>query len=209
MGDPSPGGFDDQKPVHRVMVKTFRLSRYEVTFEQYDAFAKATSRRLPSDKSWGRGRHPVMNVTWDDAQAFIHWLNGRTGQHYRLPSEAEWEYAERAGSSTVYPWGDAWDGGKARGDGARGTVPVGSFEPNAWGLHDMVGNVWEWVQDCYRENFDGAPTDGTAWVSRDCKDHVYRGGSWIGGAGVRAASRERAPVTLRANDIGFRLAEDL
>jgi formylglycine-generating enzyme required for sulfatase activity len=209
MGDSSPGGFSDQKPAHTVAVRAFRLSRFEVSFDQYDAFAKATGRRLPSDKTWGRGTRPVMNVTWDDAQAFIRWINSSTAQHYRLPTEAEWEYAARAGTSTVYPWGDEWDSDKARGDGAKGTVAVDSYAANAWGFHNMIGNVWEWVQDCYHDNYEGAPADGSAWASSGCAGHVYRGGSWIGGAGVRSSSREWAPPTVRASDIGFRLAQNL
>ena len=160
---------DDERPVHTVRVERFELSKYEVTFEEYDRFTAATGRARADDEGWGRGRCPVINVTWDDAVAYTQWLSQQTGERYRLPSEAEWEYAARAGTSTAYSWGNEIGRNRAncygcgsRWDG-RQTAPVGSLSPNGWGLHDMHGNVWEWVQDCWNESYRGAPT-GRFWV---------------------------------------------
>ena len=141
--------------MHTVRVGSFELSKYEVTFEQYDRFTAATGPEAGGDEGWGRGRRPVMNVSWEDAVAYVRWLSGQTGERYRLPSEAEWEYAARAGSVTAYSWGNEIGRNRANCHGCgsqwdnRQTAPVGSFGPNGWGLHDMHGNVWEWVQDCW------------------------------------------------------------
>ena len=175
---------DDEKPVHRVRVASFELSKYEVTFEEYDRFIAATGRRSPKDEGWGRGRRPVINVSWDDAVAYTKWLSEQTGERYRLPSEAEWEYAARAGSTTKYGWGNDIGHNRANCDGCGSqwvekTAPVGSFNPNAFGLHDMHGNLWEWVQDCWNGSYQGAPADGSAWTSGDCERRVLRGGSWL------------------------------
>ena len=175
---------DNEKPVHIVRIESFELSKYEVTFEEYDAFTDATGRERVDDEGWGRGKRPVINVSWHDAVAYTQWLSSQTGERYRLPSEAEWEYAARAGTETEYSWGNEigvnlancfdcgsqWDGDK--------TAPVGSFRSNRWGLYDMHGNVWEWVQDCYNSSYKGAPGDGSAWESGDCSYRVLRGGSW-------------------------------
>src|SRR5205823_12154354 len=132
----------------------------------------------PSDYGWGRGRRPVINVSWDDAKAYAAWLANRTGKAYRLLSEAEWEYAARAGTTTVYFWGDAIGNNNANCDGCgsqwdkRQTAPVGSFKSNAFGLYDMAGNVWQWVQDCYHADYQGAPTAGSEWTSGDCSRRV-------------------------------------
>ena len=172
------------EPVHSVSIESFELSKYEVTFEEYDAFTDATGRERANDRGWGRGRRPVINVSWDDAVAYTQWLSSQTGERYRLPSEAEWEYAARAGSTTKYSWGNDIGRNRANCDGCgsrwddRQTAPVGSFSANRWGLHDMHGNVWEWVQDCWNGNYRGAPTDGSAWESGDCSERVLRGGSW-------------------------------
>ena len=175
-----------EEPIHEVRIASFELSKYEVTFEEYDAFTDATGRERAYDAGWGRGRRPVFGVSWDDAVAYTQWLSSQTGENYRLPSEAEWEYAARAGSTTHYSWGDdlghnrancrncgsQWDGKK--------TAPVGSFSANRWGLHDMHGNVHEWVQDCLYWDYKGAPTDGSAWEKESgyCPERVLRGGSW-------------------------------
>ena len=156
---------------------------------------------------------PVVCVSWHDARAFIAWLNGKTGSNYRLPSDAEWEYAARAGSTTAYSWGDDIGNNLANcdwcGDRWDHTAPVGSFPANAWGLHDMHGNVWEWVQDCWNYSYEGAPTDGSAWTSGDCRQRVRRGGSW-GNSNfeLRSSFRSRGARTDRSNLIGFRLAQD-
>ena len=205
-----------EKPVHRVTMPAFKLGKYEVTFAQWDACVAdgGCGGYTPDDEGWGRGKRPVIHVSWSDAQAFIDWLNGKTGGGYRLPSEAEWEYAVRAGSTTKYGWGDEigsnranCDGCGSRWDGER-TAPVGSFPANAWGLHDMHGNVWEWVADCWNGSYRGAPTDGSAWMSGDCGQRVVRGGSaglepWY----LRSAVRGRFTRTYRSLGRGFRLAQ--
>ena len=206
----------DEMPVHEVRIASFELSKHEVTFEEYDRFVAATGRRSPEDVGWGRERRPVINVSWEDAVAYTEWLSSQTGERYRLPTEAEWEYAARAGSTTKYSWGNEigrnrancdvcgsqWDGEK--------TAPVGSFSPNPFGLHDMHGNLWEWVQDCWNDSYEGAPTDGSAWTSGDCETRVLRGGSWDSGpVYLRAANRDGDSTGVRSNFIGFRVARTL
>ena len=169
----------------------------------------------PSDESWGREDRSVVNASWDDAQSLISWLNRKKGANYRLPTEAGWEYAARARSTTEYSWGDDIGRNRANcdndvcGDSYEYTAPVGSSPVNAWGLHDMHGNVQEWVQDCRNESYEGAPTDGGAWESGDCNWRVLRGGSWYSDAGyLRSASRYSIDRAYRVNDAGFRLAQD-
>ena len=178
--------FEDEVPQHEVTLeKPFALGKYPVTFEDYDRFAKAPERGKPGDEGWGRGRRPVINVSWKDAAAYAEWLSEQTGKRYRLPSEAEWEYAARAGTTTAYWWGNEIGQNRANCDGCgsqwdnKQTAPVGSFKPNAFGLYDTAGNVWEWVQDCWNENYAGAPTDGSAWEEGDCSQRVLRGGAWF------------------------------
>ena len=222
----------DNIPVHRVTVPAFRLGKYEVTFAQWDACVAdggcngysphdgpymydEVGRVVGVEDSWGRGNRPVINVSWDDAQSFIRWLNGKTGGNYRLPSEAEWEYAARAGSTTEYSWGDDIGSNRANchniycGDSWDYTAPVGSFPANPWGLHDMHGNIWEWVQDCWHNRYEGAPADGSAWTSGDCSRRVVRGGAWFNNARyVRSACRGWGDRAGRYDDSGFRLAQD-
>jgi formylglycine-generating enzyme required for sulfatase activity len=218
MGDLTGKGPAAQRPAHEVTLKAFKLSKFELTFEHYDVFARATGRQLPDDEGWGRGKRPAIYTGVKDAEAFIAWLNAQSGLHYRLPSEAEWEYADRAGTTTVYPWGDEWssDMGNAAGVAGRDqythTSPVGSFPPNPWGLYDMNGNVTEWVADCWNYSYEGAPSDGSAWRSGLCDGNPYRGGAWdslyIGSNGLTAAQRPGniSPVGYGAR--GFRLARD-
>ena len=188
--------YDDEHPVHTVRVERFELSKYEVTFEEYDRFTSATGRARTSEEGWGRGRRPVINVSWEDAVAYTRWLSEQTGERYRLPSEAEWEYAARAGAETKYHFGNdesrlcqygnhadtSMDYGRRNqtcSDGVgKKTAMVGRYEPNRFGLYDMHGNVWEWVQDCWNESYRGAPADGSAWERGDCSQRVLRGGSW-------------------------------
>src|SRR5262249_17947659 len=137
-----------------------------------------------SDNGWGRGPQPVINVTWDDANRYVSWLSRITGKHYRLLSEAEYEYAARAGTSTAYPWGNDIGKNQANCNGCgsmwdnKQPAPVGSFASNDFGLYDMVGNVGQWVEDCFHPNYEGAPTNGSAWTTGDCRRRVVRGGSW-------------------------------
>ena len=204
--------------------QSFALSKCEVTFEEYAPFAAATGRRTNDE---GRGRRPVINVSWDDAVAYTEWLSEQTGKWYRLPSEAEWEYAAclqrgaprrqaRARTTTRHSWGDDIGRNLANCDGCgsqwddKETAPVGSFPANAWGLHDMHGNVWEWVQDCWNGNYEGAPVDGSAWESGDCSRRVLRGGSWNDTPRIlRAAYRFRGSFGGRGDDFGFRIVRML
>jgi formylglycine-generating enzyme required for sulfatase activity/serine/threonine protein kinase len=217
MGDLHGNGDDNERPVHDVIIaQPFALARYEVTFDQYDRFAKQTGRPLPDDSGWGRGNRPVINVSWEDANAYTRWLAEQTGQPYRLPTEAEWEYSARAGTESIYWWGDTPRPGYAVCDGCdsrwggQQTAPVGSMKANPWGLHDMSGNVDEWVLDCYEPDYRNAPVDGSAATTRDCTHRVMRGGSWFDIPRViRPASRYRHPATSSRNSWGFRVALDL
>ena len=220
MGDQQGKGDKDEIPVHSVRLnKPFALSRFEVTFDEYDAFAKATNRKLPDDRGWGRGRRPVINVSWGDAQAYAKWLSEQTGKRYRLPSEAEWEYAARAGSKTEYWWGDNIGMGQANCDGCgsqwdgKQTARVGSFRASPFGLFDTAGNVWEWLEDCRHENYNGAPSDGRPWKEENggqCAQRMIRGSSWGGRLRfVRSSARGKDDPDLQASDVGFRLARDI
>ena len=219
MGSPGSeeGRNGDEGPQRGVRVERFALGRYEVMFEEYERFAVATGRGRPGDGGWGRGRRPVVNVSWEDAAAYAAWLSQETGARYRLPSEAEWEYAARAGTETRYSWGNDIGRNRANcgGCGSRWdneqTAAGGSFAANAWGLHDMHGNVWEWVEDCWHDSYRGAPSDGRAWTSGgDCGRRVSRGGSWgYTLRSLRAAGRGRLVAGSRGNDVGFRVARTL
>ena len=231
MGDLSGEGDDDEKPVRSVNVPDFRIGKYEVTFDQWDACVAdgGCGGYLPDDEGWGRGNRPVINVSWDDAQAFIGWLNDKTGSNFRLPAEAEWEYAARAGSTTKYHFGNAESQlcqyanhadisytdhqyrNKACSDGiGKRTAEVGQFQPNAWGLYDMIGNVREWVEDCWNDGYDAAPTDGSAWMGGDCNERVRRGGTWSSAPSLlRSSSRWWLFSRPGRDDTdGFRLAQD-
>ena len=207
---------DDEQPVHEVRVESFELGKYEVTFEEYDRFTAATGREPVDDEGWGRGRRPVINVSWEDAVAYTRWLSEQTGERYRLPSEAEWEYAARAGTTTAYSWGNEIGGNRANCDGCgsqwdnQQTAPAGSFGPSGWGLHDLHGNVREWVQDCWNWSYQGAPINGSAWESGDCSQRVLRGGSWYSNPRfLRSADRSRNSTSYRGNFIGFRVARTI
>jgi len=207
------------RPVHTVRIQPFAIGKYEVTFEEYDTFAKAADRKLPYDGGFGRGKQPVIDVSWHDAVAYAEWLSRETGKHYRLPTEAEWEYATRAGTETMYWWGAELGSNRAncRLCGSqwdkKQAAPVGSFDANSFGLHDTAGNVAEWVQDCLQGNYEGAPTDGSAWLAADggvCDKRVFRGGSWRSmPVQARSASRVGFPPDGQGMFIGFRLAQEL
>ena len=209
--------FDNELPVHEVRVPSFALGRYEVLFEEYGRFVTATGREGPRDEGWGRGGRPVINVSWDDATAYAEWLSAETGQWYRLLSEAEWEYAARAGTTTAYSWGNDLGQNRANciGCGSRWdneqTAPTGSFAANAWGLYDVHGNVWELVEDCWQDSYARAPADGSAWTrGGDCGRRVLRGGSWFTYPwDLRSAIRGRIDVEDRTDHVGFRLARTL
>jgi formylglycine-generating enzyme required for sulfatase activity len=205
-----------------------------VTFEEWDACVAAggCGGHTPKDMDWGRGRHPVINVSWDDAHKYLAWLSAKTGKKYRLLSEAEWEYAARgktAGTANEPPfwWGSSidvsqanYDASKAYGGGTTGeyrekTIDVGSFQPNPFGLHDVHGNVSEWVQDCHANNYlkmpvrGAPPEDGSAWEWSSCSTRGLRGGSYIDfPAGLRAAVRDSSDPGVRQPNMGFRVARE-
>ena len=207
MGD-HEGERHDAMPVHTVLIRPFQLGKYAITKRQWDVY------RLESpDSSQGSGdtpSHPVREVSWHDVQEFIQWLNHKTGQHFRLPSEAEWEYAARAGTTTRHPWGDNCDPFEANELVSKsGSKLIGVFPENAWGLNSMIAGVWEWTQDCYHENYVGAPTDGSAWIEAGSQ-RVARGGSWFGPPEyLRVSYRTCADPFHRWAGIGFRLAHDI
>jgi formylglycine-generating enzyme required for sulfatase activity/serine/threonine protein kinase len=255
-----PDREDDEGPAHNVRMTSFAMGRFEVTVGQYEAFVKATGYRTDAEKNFGgnkgcyafRGgtyfgwtddtsfrnpgwavgeRHPATCLSWNDARAYADWLTDATGKPYRLPSEAELEYANRAGSTTPYPWGQ--DEASACGlannmdltaqtrfrdwattdceDGQVFTGPVGALQANNYGLHDSSGNAWEWAEDCWHDNYLAAPTDGSAWTTDgDCENRVMRGGSWEDGTEyLRAAYRNRGEPRERNHATGFRVARDL
>jgi formylglycine-generating enzyme required for sulfatase activity/energy-coupling factor transporter ATP-binding protein EcfA2 len=212
----------DEFPQHPVTIaEPFAVSKFEVTFKNWDTCYELGGCRIrPDDYGWGRGDRPVVGVDWDDAQQYVDWLSKQTGKSYRLLTEAEWEYAARAGTTTAYSWGDNVErDGTAMANcfncGSRWddkeTAPVGSFAANAFGLNDMLGNVWEWVEDCYHESYDAAPKDGSAWTDADCKERVSRGGSWgdLPQILLRTAFRLRTPPVNRYEGLGFRVGRTL
>jgi formylglycine-generating enzyme len=258
----SPGEEENEKlhknnrelsqPQHRVEIKRFAIGKYSVTRAQYEVFVNETGRqsdgcmvwtgsKIEQDlaKNWRNpgfaqdDRHPVTCVSWDDAITYVQWLSQKMGKEYRLPSEAEWEYAARAGTNTYRYWGDDGDLScayanvadntalfKIRGsrdwvvakcsDGYVNTAPVGSFKPNRFGLFDMLGNVWQWTQDCGNKNYIGAPTDGSAWTTGNCSQRIARGGSWwYVPSSVRSASRAYGTTEWQTEDFGFRVAMSL
>ena len=221
MGSPASelGRDIDEGPQHNVTIaKPFAVARFPVTFDEWDACVAdgGCNGYKPGDQGWGRGRRPVINVSWDGATAYAAWLSHKTGKAYRLLTEAEWEYAARAGSTTAYYWGDKIGKANANCNGCGSkwdnvqTAPVGSFAPNMFGLYDMAGNVWQWVDDCYHDNYDGAPTGGLAWTSGDCSRRVVRGGSWISDPRLlRSAGRFWNIHDDRGNLLGFRVARTL
>jgi formylglycine-generating enzyme required for sulfatase activity len=220
MGSPATeaGRRDSESPLHQVTIATvFAISRFEVTFDEWDACVLLGGCAYQtSDQGWGRGRRPAINVSWDDARQYVAWLSKRTGKPYRLLSEAEWEYAARAGSDKAYSWGDEIGKGNANCADcgspwdAKQTAPVGSFAPNAFGLYDMHGNVWEWVQDCYHRDYDGAPPDGSVSIGGDCGDRFVRGGSWNSNPQeLRAAYRGRDVIDDRSYYLGIRVGRTL
>jgi formylglycine-generating enzyme required for sulfatase activity len=206
-----------EAPQHHVAIASpFAIGRREVTFAEWDlCVAASVCKYSPGDHGWGRGNRPVIDVSWDDVKFFIAWLSQKTGHPYRLPTEAEWEYAARAGTTSPFWWGRDAGVGHAKcedcgGDPARQTVPTGSFRPNAFGLYDTTGNAAEWVQDCWNPSYRGAPANGSAWTAGDCSLRVLRGGSFANKATAgRSAARFRYDEDIRYYANGFRLARDL
>jgi formylglycine-generating enzyme required for sulfatase activity len=212
------GRANNEGPQHKVGIPdAFAVSVFDVTFEDWDACVAVAGCPSVPDSGFGRGRRPVTNVTWDDAKQYVKWLARMTGRPYRLLTEAEWEYAARAGTTTTYWWGDEVGTANANCIGCgsqwdnRETSPVGSFKPNAFGLYDVSGNAWQWVEDCWHANYNGAPTDGSAWLSGDCNLRTDRGGSWVtkGDQNMRIAFRGNYPAASRNFSLGFRVARTL
>ncbi len=206
---------NEEQPVHEVTLKSFSIGRYEVTFRDYELFAAATDRPLPDDLGWGQGPRPVINVSWEDARAYTEWLSEQTGHRYRLPSEAEWEYAASAGTESPYWWGTELGTGNAncfncgsQWDGSS-TAPVGRFKPNPFGLYNTAGNVMEWVDDCYHSSYDGAPADGSSWQEPGCTERVVRGGAFNKpGESLRVTRRGRHDADARLLVLGFRVVRE-
>jgi formylglycine-generating enzyme required for sulfatase activity len=228
MGSPAsePGRDTDEGPQHRVTIaRQFAVGTSALTFDEWDACVAdgGCNGYKPPDQGGGRGRLPVINVSWNDANAYVAWLAKKTGKPYRLLSEAEREYVTRAGTTTPFWWGNSispsqanYDGNDVYGNGVKGeyrqrTVPVDSFATNPWGLYQVHGNVWEWTEDCYHDSYGGAPPDGSAWTKGDCSNtHVFRGGSWrLSPRDLRSASRGRLTTGNRRSDLGFRVGRTL
>jgi len=216
----SKQGYDNVQPVHEVEIAApFYLSATEITFEQFDGFAYSMGRDVPDDRGWGRGDRPVIYVNWDDAKAYAQWLGEQTDNTCRLPTEAEWEYAARAGTTSRFAL-PAPDGGDdlaglancadCGGEWAHNsTVPVASFPANAWGLHDMHGNLNEWVEDCWHDSYTGAPADGSAWLDEGggrCDTRVLRSGSWLSNLSFEGPGRGPGPINRGHYTFGFRVS---
>lgn len=218
-----PQSAPSERPQRPVGVPAFAMGQTPVTFAQWDeCVADNGCARSPGDNGWGRGDRPVIAVNWHDAQEYVTWLSDKTGQNYRLPSESEWEYATRASTTGRFNTGDCITADQANfqatsppqgcpaGVFPGQTLPVASFEPNAFGLYDTHGNVFEWVQDCWNDNYVDAPSDGTAWMTGDCSSAVGRGGAWGSfGFRLRSAYRISGSRTLNSTSFGFRVARSV
>jgi formylglycine-generating enzyme required for sulfatase activity len=208
--------FDFEAPVHQVSIrKPFYIGRREVTFEEWDVcIAEGGCKQRPDDRGMGRARRPAIDLDWDDAKGYTAWLSQKTGHTYRLPSESEWEYVARAGSTTTYPWGKTVDKDKANcigctTDPLKKAVDTGSFKPNAFGIYDMTGNAAEWVEDCWNDNYRGAPADGSAWTKPQCRERVLRGGSFNNDPRyLRSAARFKYDHDVRFYTNGFRVVRE-
>jgi formylglycine-generating enzyme required for sulfatase activity/class 3 adenylate cyclase len=206
------GSNDDvtEKPPHQVTIKPFAISKYPISVRDWNDCAAAKACAFAAT---GNDDAPATNVSWTDAKQFVAWLAGATRKAYRLPSEAEWEYAARGGTQTKYWWGDQFQSGMANCKNcndiaaAEQPIKVGSFKPNPFGLYDMGGGVDQWVEDCWHKNYQGAPADGSAWVEAECASHVIRSGSWKNDARyVRPSNRDSYDTNVRYPTHGFRVA---
>lgn len=203
-----------EAPQHEVRIGyAFAYGRYSVTFDEWDACVAGggCNGYVPPDEGWGRGRRPVIHVNFADAQSYVSWLSARTGQRYRLPSEAEFEYAARGGTTTAFHTGDDIAPEQANFGELRGrTMPVGSFPPNPFGLHEINGNVAQWMQDCHHDDYVGAPADGSAWLTGPCETRDVRGGGWsLVKYTLRTAQRIGDPPQQRNSHLGFRVVREL
>lgn len=212
----STDGFAFERPVHRVDIrKPFYIGRREVRFDEWDAcVSEGGCQYRPGDRGLGRGLRPVTDIDWNDAKTYLSWLSSKTGHTYRLPTEAEWEYAGRAGRSTHYPWGAALEKDRANCVGCTDVplnkaIETGTFPANGFGLFDMTGNAAEWVEDCWRDSYSGAPTNGSAWDKPNCRERVLRGGSFNNDTRfVRSAARFKYDYNVRYYTNGFRVVRE-
>jgi formylglycine-generating enzyme required for sulfatase activity len=212
-------------PQHHVTIaRPFAAGKFAVTFDEWDACVDdgGCNGYRPPDEGWGRGSRPVVNVNWDDAQAYVGWLSRKTGKGYRLLSEAEREYIARAKTTTPYWWGSSFSTDQANysgtrtyadqptGESRKKTLPVASFSPNPWGFYQVHGNSYDWTEDCFHDDYFGAPADGSAWAGENCKGHVVRGGAWSSSPWMlRSAFRAWFPTDFRSSNHGFRLTRTL
>ena len=216
MGNDGP--HKNERPAHTVTFdKAFAIGMFEVTFDEWQACfdAGGCGTEMPDDHGWGMGNRPIINITWAEANDYAAWLSQKTNKTYRLPTEAEWEYAARAGTTSEFWWGDEVGLSKANcrncgPDIGHQSEPVDSFEANPWGLYNVHGNVWEWVQDCWNPTHDGAPGDGSARLTGDCVQRVMRSGSWYYfSKNVRSAWRFKNDARVRSYGIGLRVLREL
>jgi len=215
MGSPSSSTYAEERPRHTVKIKKFAISKYEITFSEYDKYAKATGKKLPDNLYMDRATTPVIFVSWDDAYNYAKWLSEETGKKYRLPSEAEWEYAASGGKKSTFWWGFNEEVGKAHcftcesQFDPRKPTKIGSFQPNPFGIYDTAGNVAEWVHDCWHDNYNGAPDDGSTWEGGDCTQRVARGGSYISPQqSIRTAKRDKFKSNSGYDHMGIRLVRE-
>jgi formylglycine-generating enzyme required for sulfatase activity len=216
MGGASSIVSPDEVPRHEVNVASFMVSVYEITFAEYYRFATATGRKKPNSNGWDRKTHPVVDVSWDDALAYTRWLGKQTGMRYRLLSEAEWEYVARSGTTTSFWWGIKAGAGNAHCFDCKSDfstskpAKVGTYKPNAFGIYDTAGNLFEWVHDCYHRNYQDAPNDGSVWEGGDCDVRVVRGGSYGSPAtSMRVENRDKFKSGKGQYNVGIRVARDL
>ncbi len=207
---------------HEVQVGRFEMLKTPVTFDMYDTFCTELRQMNPGDETWGRGNRPVINITYWDALEYCHWLSKRTQSNIRLPTEAEWEFACRAGTTTPFSTGSSistsqanYDGnftydGSAKGTSVGKTTPVDTYPPNPWGLHDMHGNVWEWCASAYDEAYSGDETENAGINPDDLRERIVRGGSWHNvPGGLRSASRNKLMPTYHYLRVGFRVVREI
>ena len=209
MGSPkSEKGRDVNEQQHEVFIDDFAIGKFPVTFAEYDRYCDETGLAKPDDKGWGRSNRPVINVSWMDAHDYTQWLTRVTSKPYRLPTEAEWEFAARGGTQTAYWWGEKYDQDRSNSNGShKKTTPVDTFKPNPFGLYDIVGNVWEWTGSCYEQDYNGL--ENKSAEKEDYIRRVIRGGSWYYKSGyARSANRYGYDPDDGSFDLGFRLVQD-
>jgi len=229
LGDITGAGIEIERPTYKVTIdKPFAIGKYEVTFSEYEYFCEQTGCKKPDDEGWGRGRRPVIDINWYDAIAYVKWLSKKTGESYFLPSEAQWEYAARAGTQTNYWWGNEPGDKLAQCGGCAevhrcatckdvpllddGTVTVGSFNANPFGLYDVHGNVMEWTTDCDSKRNSNQPSDGSTRLNGDCTKHIIKDGSWWNNSRfIRSSVRGSAVEgsSYKSKHLGFRVAREI